>query len=258
MEIPYPTDDEPATPEYVLAVLRDWQRLLSRLDPDVEPDVVLGFETTVAEWKSASNMGWGPIGRGLNRLWGIDVSDVEWRAALRPADKRSLGDLCGLIARQARVPRPRPLVALGAVSLPAGVFLAIRSALHNAGADVESLRPSSSLKCLNRLFLIELLWVSARLAPGALPAPAHDVPPEAGAGCHWILHGLGCIAAGLVNATAWLALAGLVVVCSSAAFVHWRAYHRNPSGVIFGELETFGDLATALALHSPRASVGLP
>jgi hypothetical protein len=48
----YPTADEPATPEFVLAVIRDIHRQQCQYDPEAQPDMSLTFDSTVAEWQS--------------------------------------------------------------------------------------------------------------------------------------------------------------------------------------------------------------
>jgi hypothetical protein len=41
----------PATPDYVLAVIRDYHRQQCQFDREAEPDVELTFQTTIAEWR---------------------------------------------------------------------------------------------------------------------------------------------------------------------------------------------------------------
>ena len=49
MDTHNPSADEPATPEYVLAVLRDRHRLLAHVDPGADPTAELTAESTVAD-----------------------------------------------------------------------------------------------------------------------------------------------------------------------------------------------------------------
>src|SRR5258708_1326921 len=51
MDVQYSTINEPATAEYVLAVLQDMHRQQCEHDPEAEPDAVLTLDTTVAEWR---------------------------------------------------------------------------------------------------------------------------------------------------------------------------------------------------------------
>lgn len=167
MRIDYPTLDEPATPEYVLSVLQDAHRQVCRFDEVVDPDAVLTFETTVAEWRDACDLlGWRQLGRAYNEFWGITCSDSEWREALEPARRKRLSDVCGLIAKHALRPRVRPARLLGRTCAPAGTFLTIRSLLHQAGVPVEDITPSTPLEP----YPGAISWSSSKRSPGLLPA----------------------------------------------------------------------------------------
>jgi hypothetical protein len=135
MDVRYPTIAKPATPEYVLAVIRDMHRQQCQYDPEADPSSVLSFDTTVAEWRDACDLlGWRKLGRAYNQLWGISCSDAEWRAVLEPARQGRLADVCRLIASRAVRPLIRPSRLSGTGCVPAGAFLTIRSLLHEAGA----------------------------------------------------------------------------------------------------------------------------
>lgn len=246
MEIPYPTDDLPATPEYVLAVLRDMHRLLSGLRP-LDSKVVLDFDTTVADWLWATDLDevW-PLESAMNDLLGLRVSRREWRAALHPARRRTLADVCRVGASHMTIPRPRPFVALGAESLPAGIFLTIRSALHEAGADVSNLRPSSPLDGYASRHVSELIRLSSRMAPGAMPTPKRSGELEV-PGCSGPLHGLACFVSGALGSTPWLMITGVALSGLWFAGVVSCARRYDMAPLDFGGLETFGDLAEALA-----------
>lgn len=59
MDAHFPTIGEPATPDHVLAVLRDEHRQECQFDPEVDPQALLSFESTVAEWREACDLlGW--------------------------------------------------------------------------------------------------------------------------------------------------------------------------------------------------------
>ncbi len=135
MDVRYPTIDEPATPEYVLTVLRDMHRQQCQHDPEADPGAVPSFDTTVAEWRDACDLlGWRQLGHAYNQVWGIACSDDEWRAVLEPARQRRLADVCQLLAARAARPVIRPSRLLGNTCAPAGAFLTIRSLVHEAGA----------------------------------------------------------------------------------------------------------------------------
>ena len=94
MEVRYPTIGVPASPEYVLAVLRDMHRQQCHHDPEADARAVLSFDTSVAEWRDAGDLlGWRKLGRAYNQLWGIACSDDDWRAVLELAAQRRLADV---------------------------------------------------------------------------------------------------------------------------------------------------------------------
>lgn len=133
MDVHYPTIGAPATPEYVLAVLRDMHRQQSQYDPDADRGAVLSFGTTVSEWRDACDLlWWRELGRGNNQLWGISCSETEWQSVLEPASQKSLADVCQLIARRAMRPVIRPSRLLGSTCAPAGAFLTIRCCMRQA------------------------------------------------------------------------------------------------------------------------------
>ena len=121
MDIHYPTIDKPATPEYVLAVLRDMHRQQCQHDPEADAHAVLSFDTTVAEWRDACDLlEWQQLGRGYNQFWGIACSDGESARVLEPPRFRRLADVCQLIASRAARPVIRPSRMSGSTCAPAG------------------------------------------------------------------------------------------------------------------------------------------
>jgi hypothetical protein len=60
-----PTSDE------VLAILVDQHRLQSQVDPEAEPDALLTFDSSIADWRSACDLlGWRGLGQALTRNGG--------------------------------------------------------------------------------------------------------------------------------------------------------------------------------------------
>lgn len=247
MDVLYPTIDESATPEYILAVLRDMHRQQCQCDPEADPDAVLSFDTTVAAWRNACDLlGWREVGRAYNQYWGIECSDEDWRAVLEPAGQRRLADVCQLIA--ARVARPviRPARLLGSTCAPAGAFLTIRSLLHEAGAPADEIAPSTPLSPYTRRFAAVFLGPVSRLAPGSLPLVQIRTPVYDSA--IWgILAGLGCLLAGAGIGDHLLMVVGVVLFATCYALTWYAARNVLPARVQFGELRTFRDLAMVVA-----------
>jgi hypothetical protein len=160
----------PVTLEYVLEVLRDSYRQQCQYDPEAEPDVELSFETTVAEWRSACDLlPWWELAGALSVEWGVPCRREEWKAVLKPAKRRTLRDVCTLLARYAKIPQARPVAVLGSRCDAAGMFLTVRSLLQEAGADMTKIAPSTPLDSYASRYCQVFLGPISRLAPGALP-----------------------------------------------------------------------------------------
>lgn len=255
MEVNYPTVDEPASTEYVLAVLQDMHRQQCQYDPAADPDAVLSLDTTVVDWTEACDLvGWRELGRAHNEIWGIDCSDDDWRAALKPAGQKRLADVCELIAAHAVRPAVRPALLLGSNCAPAGAFLTIRSLLHQAGAPASEIAPSTPLAPYARQFAKVFLGPVSRIAPGALPlvrirTPLYD------ATCAGSLVGPLCLLVGTWGGLPLFTIAGVMFYALGFALTWYAATHVLPASVEFGELQTFGDLAIVVAegrLHDGR------
>jgi hypothetical protein len=247
MNATYPTIDEPATPEYLLAVLRDMHRQQSQIDPEADPDAVLTPETTVAEWRKARDLlGWRELAIAYNVCWGIACSFDQWREVLEPAARKPLWGVCQLIAQYPSRPRIRPARLLGHTCATAGAFLTIRSLLHKAGASAEEIVPSTPLAPYARRHTMVFLDAISRLAPGALPAVRIRTPVHT-----TILGGAlaGRVGLGLGGYAEWplLTIAGGALFALCYALGSFAAHDLPPACVEFGELRTFRDLEVVVA-----------
>lgn len=249
MEIQYSTTAGQATPEYVLAVLRDNHRQLCQFDPAADPDATLTFDTTVADWRLACDLlSWRELGKAQNQIWNIHCSHAEWKSVLEPARQRRLIEVCELIASQANRPLIRSFHIFGRCCRPAGTFLTIRSMLNDAGANAEEISPSTLLAPYARRHPDLFLDAISRLAPGALPSVRIKKPKyDSAVSCSTAL--LTCFAVGLIFDVPWLAIAcGLAFVGSY--FEVWQTARQLPESVEFGDVQTFRDLATVLTEHA--------
>jgi hypothetical protein len=251
VEVHYPTIDDAATPEFVLAVLQDMHRQQCQHDPEADPVAVLSFETTVAEWRDACDLiGWRELGRAYNHLWGIACSDDDWRAVLEPSGQRRLADVCMLIAARVVRPRIRPSQLLGRTCAPAGAFLTIRSLLHEAGAPTGEITPSTPLAPYTRQFAEVFLGPISRLAPGALP-PVRIRTPVYDAAISGMLAGMVCLLVGACSSLHLITIAGVALFAWCYALTWYAARCLLPASVEFGELRTFRDLAIVVAEGKP-------
>jgi len=171
MDVHYPPLNEPATPEYILAVIRDMHRQQCQWDPEADRDAELTLETTVAEWRDACELlGWKRLGRAYNVFWGVSITDAEWRAVLEPSPEKRLAGVCELLASHTTRPVISPARLFDCNCAPAGAFLTIRSLLYDAGEeDAGEIAPSTPLAPYFRRHTNVFLVSVSRLAPGALP-----------------------------------------------------------------------------------------
>jgi hypothetical protein len=233
-------------------VIRDSHRQQCQFDSEADPNVELTFETTVAEWRVACDLvDCRRLGRALDDEWRLGRPEAAWRSILEPDEKRTLRDVCEFIASGATRQTIEPLIILGANCFPAGVFLAIRSLLREAGADVDDVTPSTPLDEYTRRHLGVFLGPISRLAPNALPA-VHVSTPLYDLSITGILLGLlaasaGCLISPLLTAV------GIVLTLASWAGTEITARHLLPSKVEFGSLRTFRDLAGVVAARTQRS-----
>jgi hypothetical protein len=236
----------PATPDYVLAVIRDSHRQQCQFDPEAESDVELTFRTTIAEWRSSCDLlDWRQLGRAIDSQWKLGRPDTSWHTVLEPAKVRTLRELCEFIAQGSVRPSIEPVIIMGATCLTAGAFLAIRSLLRDAGADVDSVAPSTPLDQYTRRHLAVFLGPISWLAPNALPEIKMSTPWYDLSCTGWVLGlliaTLGCLISPLVTA------AGVILALLSWAAVWMIARLLLPSSVTFGSVQTFRDLAEVVA-----------
>lgn len=247
MDLIYPTNNQLATPDYVMAVLRDMHRQMCQYDPEADACAVLTFDSTVAQWRAASDLlGWRSLGHAQNQFWGITCSDAEWREVLEPAGDRTLAGVCRLIAERAHRPHIRPAQLLGSTCVTAGAFLTVRSLLHAAGAPAAEISPSTPLAAYTRRYADVFLGPVSRLAPGVLPPVRIRTPFYDGA--LWgLLLALVCLIIGGFAGLHGLTIAGVGLFASSYALAWYSARWLLPASVDFGELRTFRDLAVVVA-----------
>ena len=246
------------TPEDVLEVLREWHR---QEWPDVEgtASMSLDFDTTVRDWwffalmddsRPAPN-----IGLRVNGIFGTDFSVNQWRGVVTPWKKKTLRDVCELVATRAEVAQIRPACVLGRECLPAGAFRAVKTRLASTGVDVAKLRPSSSLSDWLRKHYSELVLELAKLAPGRLPAMKVIHPARDRAECVSAIVYLAvlvCILSTYLIGPAALPVTGLVgLVASFARLWTSEKAEQTPDRIDCGELHDFRDLCYAIVGQTP-------
>lgn len=244
----------PASPEFVLDVLRANHRHQCSFDPEADPFAELTFDTTVAEWRDACDLvGTQRLAEALNEDWGVAIPLADWKRVLEPPKSRTLRDVCELVASHGMQTEVLSVGHLGTSSRAAGAFLAIRSLLVRAGADAATIKPSLPIGEVTRRFPSVFLGPISRLAPSKLPTvvirtPVYHVAMAA--------FGVGLLGLMGLGAADWFGLAhrraelgALFAVVAGLGYIGtWIVAHFiGPAEVRFGTIVTFRDLAEAIA-----------
>ena len=240
--------EAPASPEQILAIFQDWQRLeLGRAPKESE---LLSFETTVGELLDfADFLNWKMLGKGLNKFFETNFSAKELSVAIKPENKKTLRDVCALISSRATLPLLNKAGYLGGSCKTASAFLVLREKLQGAGIEVSKIRPSSELSSFSKLHLQKIIETILKLAPGGVPKihiRAHVAHRFLGLVC------LGCLVsliiseifgAHFVSAVSCAAL--MVSFCGLTV-----TSHLPPAEVQFEGMGTFADLCRAIAVQN--------
>jgi hypothetical protein len=232
----------------ILAILRDHHRHASQVDPEVDSDFDLSFDSTIQEWREACDLlDWQPLALWLNEHWKMALPIATWREHLAPPKQRRLRNVCELIAAHGTVEIAVAPKIFGRECAPAGIFFAVRELLERDGADVHDLRPSSKLSAYSADYYQTLAGPVSQLAPGLLPAIGIKHPAYDRASC-----GLGVCLLGLAVTAPFVLWAPLLPfsLLAAAGFFglwSWCAARMTPASVTFGNLETIRDLCVALA-----------
>ena len=243
----YPPLRVDATPDDILAVLRDLHRQACYYDFVAKPDISLSHDSTIDQWREACDLlPWRQLGKAQNAYWSVAIPMTEWKAVLHPPKERKLGGVCELLARHAKVPRVRPVEILGSRCTAGGAFLTIRSLLAEAGADVSAIAPSTPLDEYTRRYLDVFLARIPQLAPGVLPRVKIHTPTDYGLGCAALIAFVVMLAAVIYDLYTLRNLACLVLVASLLTLwaIRWWG---PPTRYEFLGLRTFRDLSEVIA-----------
>ncbi|HRZ47691.1 MAG TPA: hypothetical protein P5555_21160 [Candidatus Paceibacterota bacterium] len=255
MRADYPIECVPATPEYILAGIQEEWRQGAGLCGDAG-EAPPTFAATVKQWREAMDLVcWSPLGHALNKQWGTSFSQWEWFGVLVPAGEKNLGDVCRLLARQARRPKIPPAKLLGHECPEAGLVLAIRALLVRAGATPR-LKPSTSLESYLKRWPKVFLKGICSLAPGGVPFTFEASRFGTVAVVSFIL-GIVCLAGGAASSEPWGIIVGVLLFA-----LGWFGGFLEGSW-IHGPLEldgatTFRDLTQRVFEQQRRCGVGDP
>lgn len=241
MNADYPVQELPATPEYILAVIKDSYRQQCQYDPEAEKGVLLTPDSTIQEWRGACDLlGWRQLAKAMNDWFKTDFSDEQWKAVLEPAKGKKLRDVCEMLATKAKRLEIKPF-GIGCVN--AGIFLTIRSLLKRAGSQ-ETIKPSTPIAPFSRNYLGLFLSEIGQIEPSALPPvkihnPFYDYSI-------WAFL-LGLAICGIGSFLSPLLTIFGVFFTGLAYIAHWIAAKSRPRKVDFGSIETFRDLTLLIA-----------
>jgi hypothetical protein len=133
MNVDYPTDEVPATPEYVLDLFREVFRGWN------QPEEFLSFDTSVSEFAAEWNdtiLFWWELAKPLDQLLKIHLPIEDWKKILSPMSEHTIGEVCQFVAsRMGTRQAIRPWHYIGGDCLPAGAFLTTRSVRSNHRQD---------------------------------------------------------------------------------------------------------------------------
>ncbi len=130
----------------ILNIFIEQHRICSPLDIEADVNFILNFNTTVSDWRCARDlMPWRPLSRFLNVEFNLTVSEQQWKSVLTPARKRTLRDVCELIAQHCTFTSVTPVRLLGNSCLSASVFITLKKYLARRGVQVDELKPSTPI-----------------------------------------------------------------------------------------------------------------
>jgi len=238
------------TAEEVLDFFVADHRLQAGWDPEADPDAVLTFETTVAEWREACDLlAWRALGRAANKQFQVDFDDKEWRRVLTPPGRRTLRDVCELIASRAIARRPQPVTVLGRRCGEAGAFFGVLRLLRDAGVPTAGIRPSTPIAEYTRRHENVFMEDIRRLAPGYLLRFKKCHPVGICSCLTFALGSLMIMLGGCIGAAATANWGGCFVLLGLAGLI--LSTRILPRAVTLEGLDTFGDVARAV-WHSRR------
>jgi len=166
----YPTDEAPATPEYVLAFINNYFQYANTPRRPLTADATFGEwfsqEEWVFRWTPFAFTQWAEdLREGLFDIFHLDM--IEFRITRRTR----VDEFCRLISEQLETrPIIRPWRPLVGESRAAGAFLALRSLLAKSGAEVSNLSPSTPLNDPRfGIALLEAIPNLIKLSPETCP-----------------------------------------------------------------------------------------
>jgi acyl carrier protein len=250
----------PAAPEYVLNAFKDLYRHECEVNPEFVDGFELTFESTIKEWRYAYDLDMltvKELGLALNKVFDIEFSKKKWKSLLEPWSKRTVGQLCSEIAKYTYQEKIRPLNILGKSCQKGGIFLALKSKLAQAGANVNELAPFSELAGYTRRYPQVFVDFSSKLFPNTIPPAKVSISFWNRLFIGSVLVGFLFMVAGYILHKYSITVGELFIVVGAFIFCVFYILQLctlkiPPSSVKFGELKTFRDLVDFIANNATK------
>ncbi len=166
------------TPTDILNILIEQHRISSKLDFEADPDAILTFDSTINYWRNAGDLlPWKPLSEFLNECFGISITETKWEETLTPSRKRTLREVCKLIAENCKYQDIKPIKILGNECLSASVFLTLKKYLKRRNVDVSNMKPSSLIAPYLEKYYSEMLEQIGIISKGSKIFEEFDYKP---------------------------------------------------------------------------------
>lgn len=141
------TEYRSLTADEVFFIFEEEHRLCSPLDIEADPSFDLQPASTIHEWRAARDLlPWQQLAKAYNAEFEIEVGLDVWEMAFEPGDKKTIKDVCDLIARHGKIEVVKPIKTLGQTCLSSALFKSIKKSLDARGIDTSGLSPSSKIE----------------------------------------------------------------------------------------------------------------
>src|SRR5688500_19621899 len=102
------------TSDEIFFIFVEEHRLCSPLDHEANPSFDLQPTSTIDDWIDARDLlPWDKLAKVYNDEFKISVDLETWKGVFEPSDKRTIKDVCDLIANHARIEIIKPVKVLG-------------------------------------------------------------------------------------------------------------------------------------------------
>jgi hypothetical protein len=231
------------TADEVFFIFKEEHRLVGPLDPEANPSFDLQPTSTVYDWREARDLlKWDSLAKVFNAEYGIEISLEEWKRVLKPADQKTVMDVCELISLHAKIEVIRPIKLLGASCLSSAIFKSIKKNLHAKGIDTSSLSPSSKVEPFLKKNFGEFIALVNKNFTGVIPDIKEKITPMSKAVAY-----LGLITfVSLLASTFWDKMFVVAVIALLLAillgYLHYWKFRKSDEMLTITGIVTFRDL----------------